>query len=658
MYHHRRLLLFTTVIVSFYIHSAMAQTPYAMTWSGDAYGPDGPWNAISVDIGTQEQSIALYPGGNWESTILLPSLCTNTSTSSTCYAKDAGVYNADDSLTWDNNTIQQPPDGNWQNYTLAFAETVPIYASAQRAMDTIKLRGGITVPHVSLIGISQGYQTYPGGRIQPLEVGVLSLGADALNQTFGINETHAVEANFVTGWLYESGKIPSYSYGMHIGSAAKKIPGSLVLGGYDVTRVLGDVSSQAYNGTRFPIQLLDIGIGVATGDSPWNSSRITSLLTLANSSSQQQNTSTEVLVTGADPYLYLPKSTCTAIATHLPVTYNTSLGLYLWNTKDTQYLKIVKSPSYLSFTFVANASSTTDTNSNNAITIKVPFALLNLQLKSPLVDESTAYFPCMGTANGDPYVLGRAFLQAAFVGVNWATKGQGQGNWFLAQAPGPGYSRQESESDLVGIFETNETIVGSFAQSWEETWVDHWTPLNNTDDSAYPMSNDSGGGISSDTITIICGAVGGFVGLGVLILILCRRRRSERGRYSQPGEQNGYNQRRQQEAHDQRRQQPPPYSEQGVLNHADNGGPSPSVVAEPQQAAESHQTQTTAQQAGKSRTQRREVSRTTVVARNERRSPQTSSSSEEQIFEFRLRSARIISSSSSSPSPSSSSSSS
>ncbi|GAM34494.1 hypothetical protein TCE0_015f02112 [Talaromyces pinophilus] len=410
----------------------MAQSPYAMTWSTDTYGPDGPWNALSADIGTQQQSIALYPGGNWESTILLPTLCTNTSIPSTCYAKDAGIYNADDSLTWDNDTIQQPPDGNWQNYTLGFAENVPIYASARRAMDTITLRGGITIPHPSLIGISQGYQTYPGGQNYPLEVGVLSLGANALNKTFSINDTHAIEANFVTEWMYESGKIPSYSYGMHIGSAGKKISGSLVLGGDDVTRVLGDVARQ-----------------------------------------QPRDAGTEVLLIGADPYLYLPQNTCNTITTRLPVTYNTRLGLYIWNTKDTQYLKIVKSPSYLSFTFAANTSSTIDTNSNHTITIKVPFALLDLKLEPPLVDEEMAYFPCMRTtpaaADEGPYVLGLAFFQAAFVGVNWSLNGNG--NWFLAQAPGPGYSRSESESNVISIFETNETISGSFEQDdWEETW--------------------------------------------------------------------------------------------------------------------------------------------------------------------------------------------
>ena len=41
--------------------------------------------------------------------------------------------------------------------------------------------------------------------------------------------------------------------------------------------------------------------------------------------------------------------------------------------------------------------------------------------------------PRRATAGGE-YTLGRAFLQAAFVGVNWEPD---VGLWFLAQAPGP-----------------------------------------------------------------------------------------------------------------------------------------------------------------------------------------------------------------------------
>lgn len=77
---------------------------------------------------------------------------------------------------------------------------------------------------------------------------------------------------------------------------------------------------------------------------------------------------------------------------------------------------------------------------------------------------------------------------------------------------------------MISIFETNETITGSFEQDdWEDTWADHWTPLNNTDKSTFTGSEGSGGGISSDTVTIIsiiCGSWVGFWGW-LLLFSLC-----------------------------------------------------------------------------------------------------------------------------------------
>lgn len=120
--------------------------------------------------------------------------------------------------------------------------------------------------------VDQIYQTYPDGTNYPVEVGILSLGAPV--------ETHVWEPDvlmFIPSYLYTAGGIkqtPSYSYGMHIGSASLNIPGSLLLGGYDQSRVLGTVSTQSYTpfgqspGGNLAIGLVDVGIGVAKGGSP------------------------------------------------------------------------------------------------------------------------------------------------------------------------------------------------------------------------------------------------------------------------------------------------------------------------------------------------------------------------------------------------------
>ena len=61
------------------------------------------------------------------------------------------------------------------------------------------------------------------------------------------------------------------------------IPLSLWLGGYDQSRVIGPVSSQSYQGGGFAIDLLDVGIGVDNGASPFNFSAKQGILAQGNS---------------------------------------------------------------------------------------------------------------------------------------------------------------------------------------------------------------------------------------------------------------------------------------------------------------------------------------------------------------------------------------
>ena len=65
------------------------------------------------------------------------------------------------------------------------------------------------------------------------------------------------------------------------------------------------------------------------------------------------------------------------------------------------------------------------------------------------------------------YSLGRAFLQAAFIRVNWD---QGLGKWYLAQAPGPSTASVPSRT----IFKSTLTTSSS---KWADTWNGIWTAL-------------------------------------------------------------------------------------------------------------------------------------------------------------------------------------
>lgn len=359
--------------------------------------------------------------------------------------------------------------------------------------------------------IYDAYQTYPDGTNYPVSVGFLSLGAPKLTHSV-VDYTYTF--NLLAGWLYSKGgvnKLPSYSYGMHVGSVNPDIPGSLILGGYDRNRVLGNVSSQnvdTANGQgKLSIVLQDIGIGVAAGGSPFGYTSKTGLLRQGSSGTSRWQT---VEIDATKPYLYLPPSTCDAIATELPVTFNESLGLYFWDTPDARFKDITSSPAYLSFTF-----EKVSVNSQN-ITINVPFQQLKLTLQEPLVQQNTTYFPCFQSA--DSYILGRAFLQAAFIGANWG-EGSGNGYWFLAQTPGPNVVQGSSMTSLS----VNNSTVEPSSSSWDESWSGWWDPLSSDADSSASSGLSTGAKAGIGVGCVIAGLL--LISL-IAWMLVCRRRRA------------------------------------------------------------------------------------------------------------------------------------
>ncbi|KAF3387456.1 hypothetical protein F1880_001450 [Penicillium rolfsii] len=516
------ILLFLSHSLIFNAGFTQAALPYTLTWSDKSYGPDGPWQAVSVGIGTPSQTVALYPGGSWSSTILLSTICSNQSETTPCYASEAGLYDRNASTSAGEDAV------NSAAYEAFDDLATPGMAGRRIFYDDFDIGGGLIIPNVSITGIYDGYQTYPNGRNYPLEVGVLSFGAPRLTHIWGYTMM------MIASYLYTSNGTPSYSWGLHIGSAALGIPGSAVLGGYDRNRIAGEVSAQPYTsfdsanpGGDLIIGLFDIGVGVAAGGSPWSFNQKSGLLFQSNSSLTAPVT---MKLAPTKPYMYLPPSTCDAITSLLPVKFDSDLGLYLWTTDSEQYRSIIQSPAYLSFTFEKD-----NTNSKN-ITIKVPFALLNLTLQAPLVDQDTPYFPCFPTDG--PYYLGRAFLQAAFVGENYG-KGDGSGTWFLAQAPGPGLVDISTSTSIA----VADSTIPATDNSWEVSWSSHWKELSSSQTGEITASSTNTTSVSTPTPSSSPGlsraakigiGVGAGLGLAIAVcaltwvIVACRRRKHEK----------------------------------------------------------------------------------------------------------------------------------
>ncbi|KAK8041345.1 hypothetical protein PG994_014352 [Apiospora phragmitis] len=503
---HRKCMLLSLSWITYYLSLVLPASadrdPIGVPWSANTFGYDGPWPAVEISVGLT-QKISMFPGSEW-ATIVIPTDYCSYNTSMACQASSAGLYKKGTygggiAITSGPGYMKGlPVKGKDMDYWMA---------------DVDLLDGsGIITPNVSMKLVGENFASYPNGNWYPLSAGCLGLGApDTKNQTFGYGENSlrsAINASLIPGNLYERGKIESNSFGMHIGSANPRMAGSLYFGGYDQNRVVGEVltSTDDYNKE---IPLKDIAIKVVDGSSPWSfGTTQEGLLAQGNSSIGPKGV--QVHVDGCSPYLSLPRSTCDAIAQHLPVAYSEDLGLYTWKTDDPKYSQIVGSASALVFTFLGSTNT-------DKVSISVPFRHLNLTLDRPLVDSPSPYFPCF--TGSSSYVLGRAFLQDAFVGANWGSR-----TWFLAQAPGPNVP----PANVVKFESSEAQLIKPSQNDWRESWAGSWKALTPAEagsnativppDDHAPSSSNS----PENSVGLSTGAKAGIgvgAGVGALALI-------------------------------------------------------------------------------------------------------------------------------------------
>jgi hypothetical protein len=458
----RSALLTTSIFLSQLLPFAIAIQPFKIEWSAGNFGPDGPWQAVEVNVGSPPQKIALYPGGVFQSHILTLNVCKNTTISPLCYATAAGIYDPGSSTTALDKLIQFPASVDFTEGALAIEGETGI-----SGLDQIDIGQGVIIPNVTLDLHNDIATIYPDGTPYPIEVGTFALGfTGTVNQSFTGDNGLSINSTLIPGYLNTDSisvnrRTPSNSFGLHIGSVTPEVPGSLYFGGYDQRRIVGDITTQ--NGHPDTIDLIDISLIVHEGASPWSESApLTGLLRSGNAT---MGPALPVKILPHAPYLNLPASSCSAIAALLPVIYSKKYGLYLWDTSSPSYHRIVSSATSLSFTFRRDTLNTAN------LTIHVPFPLLNLTLSAPLVTSPTPYFPCNAESRGH-YSLGRAFLQAAFFGVNWQATSQ-SAVWWLAQAAGPGVITQNNVQNI----EIGKTVIKASANDWKQSWDGFWTPL-------------------------------------------------------------------------------------------------------------------------------------------------------------------------------------
>ena len=450
---------------------AAAHNPVEVRWSPRPYGTDGPWNVVEMDIGDPEkpQTVPFFPGASFQSFTLSKDLCDKSGS-----MKCPPFYDAKKSAGKGGSAAEVANRAPNSSYALGLRLSGP---GMEMWQDDFWLNDDVFVQDVSMTLMDDIIIEYPEpyGSRYPANVGCLAVGGAEINQTFSRESQDPIYSSIIPGYLWEHDLTESNSFAMHIGSVSPEIPGSLVFGGYDQERVDGDVLVLEGDDYRSEIILVDLGIEVFQGDSPFNfTDKRTGLLAEGDSS---YASGLVVHMDGCSPYLTLPSSTCQALSNHLPISYDDDLGLYLWDTTNDSYSRVMNSASGLTFTLTGKQSSDT-------ISVSVPFQHLNLTLDEPLMPDPTSYFPC-STTYVSHYVLGRAFLQDAFVGANWHKK-----VFWVAQAPGP---RERLGKDVVGLDKT-ETPRKKGDGKWTDTWAGYWGSLERKEGVDYGDDGHGEGG--------------------------------------------------------------------------------------------------------------------------------------------------------------------
>ncbi|KAI5204907.1 hypothetical protein AUEXF2481DRAFT_4990 [Aureobasidium subglaciale EXF-2481] len=512
--------------ISVLTRTCLASDFWVSKWSNTPVGPDGPWHALNISWDDKPaQNFAMLPSLTKTSLLIAADACSTQNsqcpnqvssgdwpmwTSSAAHKpylwQDGELYNGgnwDETVSW---PLNLTGDGQWAHERAIVWNTDDENVSLYDQAITLTHNYTVNSPAGGMYTMNAGFFSLYGGQNE----------SSWLNAT-GSNVTQMIQLPF----MKNVSAVSSVSYGLHVGSPSLSLDPSLVMGGYDRSRCLTDPVT-THNTTFI---LVDVSIGSAGSGWPFVDLYSGMGNLSENSQSGFLERSVQILANPGVPYLYLPQQTCDSIAKYLPVTYNQDLGLYIWNqdldSSNSRYKELIETSTYLSFN-IQDESTQEDKQ------LHVPFALLTLELDYPITNNKTRYFPCRPYTprDGQPYHLGRAFLQAALLAQNWETN-----TTWLSQAPGP----NATASSRPVIIQQGDTTIAVMpnAPAWLSTWdgtlrQSNWNQVlgNGTTGSTLAESDTISGGTIAG---IVIGALAGIAIIAAAILFYVRRRRAKAG---------------------------------------------------------------------------------------------------------------------------------
>ncbi|KAI1491466.1 aspartic peptidase domain-containing protein [Biscogniauxia mediterranea] len=388
--------------------SVYADEPSAL-WlapSHEWYGIDGNWSSTGLLVGDPAQGIDVTVSTSLSEIWVVET--TGCGTSSLCTTARGGTYDTSASQSWS-------PLGPWQ-LGLGYLDNG---GNGDYAMETVAVQDSTRQGGQ----VSFGKQVVAGINDTSYYTGFLGLGI-----TPGRFQNVVVQSPIST-LVEHSGIIPSHSYGYTAGAyygGSRGTPLSLTLGGYDANRFEPhDTKFSLDSITRQPsILLRAITASVSdVGKAPtaWASPSVPLM---------EFNESVTALIDSSTPYLWLPTTICDRFAASLNLTWDESFGLYVFS--NTENLENYQSSPDLSFTFTLSSA---DNHDNFGQPLDVP-GIVNITISSqafvqnlrypfknliPYRSPAVPYFPLTRADNSSQIIIGRSFLQEAYMITNYET---------------------------------------------------------------------------------------------------------------------------------------------------------------------------------------------------------------------------------------------
>ncbi|KAL1796240.1 hypothetical protein ACET3X_004780 [Alternaria dauci] len=353
--------------------------------SGGWLGNDGSWSTFLIEVGTPAQTFAVLPAIQAQN-VWLPiadeciqwqgaaSSCGGSRGAAPFQQRLSPGFQTNMSSTW--NAIGL--------YELGLGRDYGITGSGLHGFDHVGI-DNLTMEKLAVTAYAS-----PG-----LWIGQMGLLPLPLNFSETISSPALISA------LKDEGQIPSLAYGYQAGAPYRgtKVPASLILGGYDLSR-----SSEPLT---IDINLADMAKALTVGLQD-----IVVTNTLNGTLSMVENERILAPIDSSIPEIWLPKSVCDRFESAFGLEYHDGTGRYVLTDPARDRLREL-SPT-LTFTIGTNAVT-----GGNTTVIQIPYEAFDLQIGYPVFANATNYFPIRRADNESQYAIGRAFLQEAYIGVDY-----------------------------------------------------------------------------------------------------------------------------------------------------------------------------------------------------------------------------------------------